>query len=98
LGRPSFFFDSLTIFLIEGSMGNSSGTFPVSFFMVARTPLPMRKPIAKNSKTSLSGSLASYVREHKIFTRPAPNTFGLVEFAEVAIKEPPEGFGELASA
>src|SRR5208283_2136066 len=35
------------------------------------------KPIAKNSKTSLSGSLASYVREHKIFTRPAPNTFGL---------------------
>jgi len=56
------------------------------------------KPIAKNSKTSLSGSLASYVREHKIFTRPAPNTFGLVEFTEVAVKEPPDGFGELGEA
>ncbi|HTA29138.1 MAG TPA: HTH domain-containing protein [Candidatus Cybelea sp.] len=53
------------------------------------------KPVAKNSKTSLSGSLASYVREHKIFTRPAPNTFGLVEFAEAQINEPPDGFGEL---
>ncbi|MGA2173811.1 MAG: HTH domain-containing protein [Verrucomicrobiota bacterium] len=52
------------------------------------------KPVAKNSKTSLSGSLASYVREHKIFTRPAPNTFGLVEFAETNKAEPPENFGE----
>jgi len=52
------------------------------------------KPIIKNSKVSLSGSLASYVREHKIFTRPAPNTFGLVEFAEANGLQPPDGFGE----
>ena len=52
------------------------------------------KPIIKNSKVSLSGSLASYVREHKIFTRPAPNTFGLVEFVEINSAEPPDGFGE----
>jgi hypothetical protein len=36
------------------------------------------------------------VREHKVFTRPAPNTFGLVEF-ESAGEGPgdaaPENFG-----
>jgi hypothetical protein len=52
------------------------------------------KPVVNNSKTSLSGSLAAYVREHKIFTRPAPNTFGLVEFAEPGRLELPDGFGE----
>jgi hypothetical protein len=56
------------------------------------------RPLEKNAKTSLSGSLASYVRDHKIFTRPAPNTFGLVEFAATNGHEPPEGFGDITPA
>ena len=38
-----------------------------------------KTPDAKN-RVSLSGSLSGYVREGQIFTRPAPNTFGLTEF------------------
>jgi hypothetical protein len=33
----------------------------------------------KKNRLSLSGSLAHYVRAEEIFTRPAPNTFGLIE-------------------
>jgi hypothetical protein len=33
----------------------------------------------KKSRLSLSGSIAHYVRNGQIFTRPAPNTYGLVE-------------------
>lgn len=33
----------------------------------------------KSNKTSLSGSLGGYVRKGVIFTKPAPNTFGLLE-------------------
>ena len=54
------------------------------------------KPPEKKHKISLSGSLASYVREHKIFTRPAPNTFGLIEFGSadgLPADGPPENFG-----
>ncbi len=54
------------------------------------------KPVEKKHKTSLSGSLASYVRDHKIFTRPAPNTFGLVEFGSptgASSDDPPDDFG-----
>lgn len=36
----------------------------------------------KKNRLSLSGSLAHYVREEEIFTRPAPNTFGLIELNE----------------
>jgi hypothetical protein len=52
----------------------------------------MGKEVSKKSKVSLSGSLGSYVRQQLIFTRPAPNTFGLIEFAEPE-EEIPEGFG-----
>jgi hypothetical protein len=38
------------------------------------------KEINKSNKISLSGSLGSYVRKGTIFTKPAPNTFGLIEF------------------
>ena len=38
------------------------------------------KPTDRDSRISLSGSLAAYVRDGKIFTRPHPNTFGLLEF------------------
>jgi hypothetical protein len=40
----------------------------------------MEKEPTQQNKTSLTGSLAAYVRKKSVFTRPAPNTFGLVEF------------------
>jgi hypothetical protein len=64
------------------------------------------KPITPVAKAGLAGSLAWYVRKNEIFTRPAPNTFGLVELngakevPESALdfegfegQEPPENFG-----
>jgi hypothetical protein len=56
------------------------------------------KPIEKKQKISLSGSLASYVRVGKVFTRPAANTFGLLEFGNGSngnadMDEPPADFG-----
>jgi len=50
------------------------------------------KETTKQNKVSLSGSLGMYVRDERIFTRPGPNTFGLVEFN--AGDDLPEGFGE----
>jgi hypothetical protein len=44
------------------------------------------KPITQSSKVSLSGSISFYVRKKQIFTRPAPNTFGLREFSIPALK------------
>jgi hypothetical protein len=38
------------------------------------------KPVNKATRVSLSGSLGAYARKGDIFTRPAPNTFGLKEF------------------
>lgn len=35
------------------------------------------------SKTSLAGSLSSYARNGRIFTRPAANTFGLLEASDL---------------
>ena len=49
------------------------------------------KTISKKDKISLSGSLGWYVRRNEVFTRPAPNTFGLINFEEII--EPPDGFG-----
>lgn len=55
----------------------------------------MGKEVNKKNRTSLSGSLGSYVRQNYIFTRIAPNTFGLIEFgeSEESIVDIPEGFG-----
>jgi len=39
----------------------------------------INKPVDKKNRLSLSGSLASYVRNGQIFRRPAPNTFALIE-------------------
>jgi len=49
-----------------------------------------------DKRVSLSGSLSAYVRNNQIFTRPAPNTFGLKEMNEVTDipEEIPEDFGE----
>jgi hypothetical protein len=43
--------------------------------------------IKPQKKTSLAGSLSAYARKAKIFTRPAANTFGLIELEEA---DPPE--------
>jgi hypothetical protein len=49
-----------------------------------------------DKRVSLSGSLSAYVRNGQIFTRPAPNTFGLIEMNEPAdgSDEIPEDFGD----
>lgn len=60
----------------------------------------MGKPLNQSAKSSLVGSLAAYVRQNEIFTRTAPNTFGLVELGHDLSHgtaddgdEPPAGFG-----
>lgn len=54
--------------------------------------------LTRESRSSLTSSIAAYVRRGEIFTRSAPNTFGLVELGHVTTPEdgqtePPEGFG-----
>jgi hypothetical protein len=57
------------------------------------------RPTDSANKVSISGSLANYVRKGEIFTRPAPNTFGLIELghtiATVLPAEPPPNFGSV---
>jgi hypothetical protein len=54
------------------------------------------KPVDAKSKLSLSGSLAGYVRDGQIFSRPAPNTFGLIELGNArGTEEFPEDFGKM---
>jgi predicted RNase H-like nuclease (RuvC/YqgF family) len=50
------------------------------------------KPNNKKNRLSLSGALGSYVRKREIFTRPAPNTFGLI-ITNAVSEEPPDDFG-----
>jgi|SRR5271170_1148033 hypothetical protein len=38
------------------------------------------QPIDKKHRLALGGSIASYARRASIFTKAAPNTFGLIEF------------------
>lgn len=55
----------------------------------------------RNERAGLSGTLSAYVRRGEIFTRPAPNTFGLLELRDISDDElaiepdPPAGFGKL---
>ncbi|MFZ0204823.1 MAG: hypothetical protein WAL59_01625 [Roseiarcus sp.] len=56
---------------------------------------------SRESRISLASSLAAYVRKSEIFTRPAPNTFGLVELGHQTVPDeeddgPPAGFGQMA--
>jgi hypothetical protein len=53
------------------------------------------KPLEKRDKVSLSGSLSSYVRKRQIFTKTAPNTFGLVKLKSDHNEELPETFGKV---
>ncbi|MDO8297087.1 MAG: hypothetical protein Q7T19_11700 [Caulobacter sp.] len=56
----------------------------------------MGKAVTRDSRASLTGSLAAYVRRGEIFTRPAPNTYGLAELGHAEVDDepkPPTGFG-----
>lgn len=47
------------------------------------------RPIDKNNRAGLAGSIAAYARKGEIFIRTAPNTFGLIG----STPHPPDGFG-----
>lgn len=53
------------------------------------------KPDDNVNRAALSGSISAYVRKGQVFTRPAPNTFGLAEFVAKPTlpKGPPPDFG-----
>lgn len=57
------------------------------------------KDVTRETKASLTSSLAAYARRGEIFVRTAPNTFGLVELGHDVAEEtepepmPPSGFG-----
>lgn len=74
----------------------------------AGAPLPiveilkaMGKPQDKKHRISLAGTLSGYARDGKTFTKTAPNTFGLREFASTQVEEGagedqlPEEFGTM---
>jgi hypothetical protein len=53
------------------------------------------KEVTKQNRASLSSYIGSFVRNGEYFTRPAPNTFGVVEFEEnQGAGEPPPDFGK----
>lgn len=65
---------------------------------IDRLLVALGKGTSKEAKASLTGSIAAYVRKGEIFTRPAPNTYGLIEMghsaqAKPSASAPPKGFG-----
>ncbi|HZZ68054.1 MAG TPA: hypothetical protein VFE18_07755 [Phenylobacterium sp.] len=60
------------------------------------------KDTNRDSRASLTSSLAAYVRKSEVFTRPAPNTFGLIELGHQTVDddddEPPPSFGEATAS
>lgn len=60
----------------------------------------MGRSVTAANRSSLVGSLSAYVRKEEIFTRVAPNTFGLIELGHTEESatsdddEPPPGFGQ----
>jgi hypothetical protein len=56
------------------------------------------KPLDKKHRISLAGTLSSYARKGRVFTKTGPNTFGLIEFGAVAEggeEELPPEFGSM---
>ncbi len=60
----------------------------------------MGREVDRKGRIGLASSLAAYVRRNEIFTRPKPNTFGLIELQSAPrggeVKKmgmPPEDFG-----
>jgi len=51
----------------------------------------------KDTRAAIAGTLGWYVRRGEVFTRPAPNTFGLISFPASSDFELPEGFGSETS-
>ncbi len=51
----------------------------------------MEKEATRNNRVSLSGSIGGYIRRNQIFTKIAPNTFGLKEFDNKEDEELKEG-------
>ena len=54
-------------------------------------------PQDKKHRISLAGTLSGYARDGKVFTKTAPNTFGLIEFRTVQSNEDeiPDDFGSM---
>ena len=75
------------------------GFEPFSRFRTEAMRSLSRRALTPAAKSSLAGSLAAYVRQNEIFTRVAPNTYGLSELGHDVLEltgemeEPPEGFG-----
>jgi len=46
------------------------------------------RPNDRKNRIGMSGSLAAYVRRNEIFTRPKPNTFGLIELDATVAESP----------
>ena len=59
------------------------------------------RELTRQNKASLTGSLAAYVRRGDIFTRPSPNTYGLIGMKHYSSHrppdEPPQNFGSVSS-
>lgn len=56
------------------------------------------KPQDKKHRVSLAGTLSGYARDGKVFTKTAPNTFGLLELGTIPTDEAdelPEEFGSM---
>ena len=56
------------------------------------------KPLDKKHRISLAGTLSSYARKGRVFTKTGPNIFGLIEFgpiAEESEEELPAEFGSM---
>ena len=47
----------------------------------------MGRMVDRKGRIGLSGSISAYVRRGEIFTRPAPNTFGLVRMVNEAERD-----------
>ena len=55
------------------------------------------RPVDKKNRAALSGTLAAYVRKGQVFTRPAPNTFGLVELSQHPVEKAEKETGTFAA-
>jgi len=58
----------------------------------------LNKPLDKKHRISLAGTLSSYARKGRVFTKTGPNIFGLIEFGaatEESEDELPEEFGSM---
>jgi hypothetical protein len=94
--------ESASIALREGSLASQARDAILKLgrpVHVSELLAEIGKEDTRENKTSLSGTLAAYVRKREIFSRPAPNRFGLVELghthAPAEVGHPPDDFGEI---